>query len=263
MISPRIVVSIVAGCFCACLSGCAERDTPSVAASQAGLVYMFPGIEGAPIWLRDARRGLRDGGVKAEIRLFDWKRPLGNLINLTALPANRVKARDVAAQIAVFHQRFPDAPIDLVGYSGGGGMAVFVAEALPNDVQLHTIVLAQAALSPTYDLTAALSHTDRIVNLYCRSDWLVLGAGTRLLGTMDRQHVVSAGRVGFDAERAVPDPHLRGRLVQRALGAASRRAGHAGGHLGCLGRRWNREMVAPWLRNQNSASVDAEAPAPN
>ncbi len=258
----RIVISIVMlNGFYIALSGCANRNPPSIEASRAGLVYMFPGIEGSPFWLRNAVRGLRDGGLRAEIRIFDWQRPVGGLVNLSQLAANREKAGEVAEQIAEYRLRFPSAPIDLVGYSGGGGMAVFTAEALPEAVDVRTIVLAQAALSPTYDLTAALSRSRAIVNLYCRSDRFTLGLGTRIFGTMDRVYVDSAGQIGFDLERAVPDEAARARLLQHAWDTDALRTGHIGGHVGILGYRWNREIVAPLLRAEDSAPSRGEQSA--
>ena len=59
-------------------------------------------------------------------------------------------------------------------------------------------MLLAPALSPGYDLTAALRAVRReIVVFWSPLDLIVLGAGTRLFGTIDRVKTVGAGLVGF------------------------------------------------------------------
>jgi pimeloyl-ACP methyl ester carboxylesterase len=203
-----------------------------------------------------ADAGLRDGGVRGEIRVMDWGHPLEWLSNLSSYERNHEQAADMARQIADYHQEHPDAPIDVVGYSGGGGMAVWAAEALPPEVHLRNLVLVQAALSPDYDLTAALARVDgKLVNLFCPTDWLVLGAGTEKFGTMDRVNIASAGKNGFDLACAVPDEALRRQVEQRRWTFAMLRVGHFGTHGSILLYEWNKRIVAPYVL----APADANA----
>lgn len=224
-------------------TGCAAQS-----AAGPGHVWLFPGIEGSSFWLGPAARGLRDGGVTGAFHYYDWQRPMpgaGGLANLTEHAENRAKAATLAKEIARTVKR---EPVDLVGYSGGGGMAIFVAEALPKDVHLRRVVLVQPALSPGYDLTPALRRvTGEVINVHCHSDRFTLGLGTELFGTMDRAYVSSAGKDGFDVEKAVSDPALRSRLRQVAWEPAHVLYGHIGGHIGMLGYYWNRAVVAPLL----------------
>jgi hypothetical protein len=108
------------------------------------------------------------------------------------------------------------------------------------------IVLIGAALSPDYDLTDALSHCRRgIVSFYSRRDWLMLGVGTKMFGTIDRRRTVSAGRIGFLGTDGEP-ARFEG-LTQVAWTDAWRDLGHGGGHFGWLARRWVRDVLAPHL----------------
>lgn len=220
----------------------------SVRSPAPGVVWVFPGIEVVPRMMDEACRGYRDAGVTADLRLFDWERFPGGLANLQDYEGNRQKADDTAAKIAAWHAAHPGRTIDLVGYSGGGGMAVFVAEALPGGVRVRNVVLAQAALSPGYNLIGALRRIDgKLISFHSQRDWFILGAGTRVFGTMDRKYVESCGKVGFDVEHAVPDPALRDRLVQVEWNDEMWNAGHWGGHPWILGREWNKRFVAPHL----------------
>lgn len=214
---------------------------------------MFPGINGRE-WFAGAYRGLRDGGVEAAIRVHDWKGAeiVANLSDYR----NRAAADAIAAELAAYRAKHPGSPIDLVGYSGGGGLAIMVAEALPPEVRLRNVVLAQPAVSRDYGLCPALEHVDgRLVNFYCPSDWVILGAGTTVFGTIDRKHVASAGKEGFDLQAAVPDEDMRNLVEQRAWSWDMFWTGHAGGHLGLAMREWNKRYVAPLLLPDTASDI--------
>ena len=221
-------------------------EPPTVDARAADLIYLFPGVEGGPFLMRPAVRALRDAGVTADIRVHNWKRPFGIIANLVSHRDNRRMAGRVADDLARYRQQHHDANIDLLGYSGGGGLAIMVAEALPDNFRLHRIVLCQPALCPTYDLTAALRRVDdKLIHFHSPPDWVILGLGTLLLGTMDRRHACSAGRGGFNPRRAVPDAILRKKLIQHRWSPRWIRYHHWGGHPPILFYRWNKACIAP------------------
>ncbi len=123
-----------------------------------------------------------------------------------------------------------------------------VAEALPEDVRLRHLILVQAAVSPDYDLSAALARVDgKLINFHSAFDWAILGLGTWTFGTMDRANVASAGKVGFNLDAAVPNEALRRRVEQPRWTAAMLASGHYGGHLGMLTYGWNKKHLAPYL----------------
>ncbi len=228
------------------MAGCWTPQSPTSAEFERGLVWMLPGINGRP-YFKDAYRGLRDGGVDAAIEVYDWHGSTP-LENLQSEEANFQAAREIAVHISDYAQHYPGRPIDLVGYSGGGGLAPMIAAALPRTVYLRNVILVQPALSPGYDLTPCAQRVDgQIVNLYCSSDRLILGAGTVVFGTIDRKFVASAGQVGFDINTALPDPELRERFTQRKWSFDMLSTGHIGGHMGIAFYKWNREVVAPLL----------------
>ncbi|GJM23694.1 MAG: hypothetical protein DHS20C16_01090 [Phycisphaerae bacterium] len=209
---------------------------------------MFPGVEGGPLALSEARRAIRDGGVESRIRTHDYGRPFGLFANLMAYDSNRDAAANIATQIVEYRVKHPSTPIDLVGYSGGGGMAVMVAEALPEDVRLRNVVLCQPAISPDYNLSKALRRVDgKLVNMYAPNDWFMLGLGTSLFGTMDRQYVEAAGKNGFTEPLVLDDPELAEHFLQQKWTPDLIMKGHGGMHTGILSYGWNRETVAPWV----------------
>lgn len=170
---------------------------------------MYPGIFGDDRLLMPARRGFRGAGIESGIYNVDWERVpvLGTFDNLVDEAGNRHRAQKLAEQVTAYRRTYPQAPIDLVAYSGGAGLLVMTIEALPDDVFIRHTLLVQGALSPTYDLTDCLEHIDgTLVNLYCPTDWLFLGAGTQVMGTTDRVHTASTGKVASIWRRACLTP---------------------------------------------------------
>lgn len=230
--------------------GCLRPQSPTTSQLDLGLVWMFPGIEGHPAMLGPARQALRDAGVNAAVEVYEWHRPgmLGSIHNLQDESGNRAKAAELAASISEYSRHHPSRPIDLIGYSGGSGLAIMVAEALPESARLHHVILLQAAVSPDYDLTPVLRRLDgKLVNFYSPLDWAFLGVGTSLFGTMDRKYEPAAGKLGFNPLLAAPDEKLRQHLEQHCWNAEMFLAGHYGGHLGPFSYNWSRKYLAPLL----------------
>lgn len=225
--------------------GCTKPPPPAMSQADHGLIWMLPGIQGGPATLCWAHAALRDAGVKSAIHVFDWERPGRPLDNLRDYDGNLAKAAQIAANIADYRKSHPTQPIDVIGYSGGGGLAILVAEALPPKLRLRNIILAQPALSPDYDLSRAMSHVSgKLVNFYCPTDWLVLGLGTRTFGTTDRKETESSGKVRFSIGRDCP---YADKVEQRGWDLGWLGAGHFGDHLGILSYGWNRKYVAPYV----------------
>lgn len=246
-------MALVGVAFC---SGC-HAPRPTQAQLAEGLVWVFPGIEGGPWSVRTACRGFRAAGVKSALRLYDWNRwpGIGILSNLTDETGNRKSAAWVAKKIAEYRMAYPDQPIDLVGYSGGGGMAIMVAEALPSYVRLRNVILCHAAVSPGYDLTKVLRRIDgKLVNFYSQLDVVLLQAGTRIFGTMDRVHTGAAGQSGFDEPPNVADVELATHIEQIPWTPAMVKCGHPGEHFGMFTPAWNQKYVAPYLMGKGVAT---------
>ncbi len=219
-----------------------------------GLIWMIPGIEGRASMLTPARRGLEDAGIRSAIEVYDWQRDelFGAFANLVDREQNLLHAAEIASAITTYARAHAGRSIDVVGYSGGGGLAVMIAEALPEDVRLRHLILVQAAISPNYDLSTALARVDgKLINFHSALDWAILGLGTRALGTIDRANVESAGKVGFDLAVAVPDEALRHCVEQPEWTLAMLTSGHYGGHLGMLTYGWNRKHLAPYLSDDS------------
>jgi pimeloyl-ACP methyl ester carboxylesterase len=169
---------------------------------NSGLVMILPGIEGESSLNQDIRRGLMNGGCPYAMTIYHWGRPVplaGPLLNQVDILGNRIEGKEIANRIVTYRKNYPDRPVYVIGHSGGGGIAVFAAEAMPKDVSLDGVVLLSASVSSAYDLTHALGHCRQgILNIYAPSDVGLLIIGTTLAGNMDGIRGPAAGAIGFD-----------------------------------------------------------------
>jgi pimeloyl-ACP methyl ester carboxylesterase len=234
---------IVAGVLCCLACGCTSATTATTQQAVGGEVLLIPGIAGQESHLRGVRQGLREAGLSRDIDVFTWgSSPLLAIRNLMDLPANRKRAEEMAARLVAFRREHPNEPLTLVGFSGGGGLAILCAEILPDGIMLDRIILVAGAISQDYDLSKVLSHCkDGLINFYSDRDAIV-GWGTAVFGTIDRKQVFSAGHSGFVDEAG----RLRRqeKLVQIPWSPAWTQYGHYGGHIGYLSPSWARHILA-------------------
>lgn len=243
--SQRLATRLIAlGLTLVPMCGCFQAPKVTDEQLARGCVIMLPGIEGNAWQLEDTYKGLRDAGIDQAIEIVPWgSPPLSSLPNLIDIEKNRERAKKIAQKITTYRTTRPDAPLTLIGFSGGGGLAILTLEALDEGVQVDRAILIAGAISNHYDVDRVLPRCrNGLVNVYSRRDSIV-SAGTAVLGTIDRVKTVSAGYSGFVDEQDA----LLNRDNLRQIGWTSDwlKLGHYGGHLGCLARPWAREILAP------------------
>lgn len=233
---------------------CSEYDAWMTAERlERGYTIVLPGVEGTSWFNISIARGLIDGGYEGSIEISDWTTGYWPMFvyHLMALERNRSQARAVAERIVAYQERYPDRSVTLIGHSGGAAMAVLVLEALPEEGKIDQAILLAGALSPDYDLSAALAHTQRgITNFYSGGDVLYLVAGTLALGTLDRQHAVSAGAVGFRTPEHLSSERrewYESLLHEEPYRREMFWSLNFGGHFGPANRKFVAQWVAPRL----------------
>lgn len=172
--------------------------------SNNDLLIVLSGVEGKGITTAGIEKGLKDSNVQSNVQVYRWGWPvplLGMAMNQTDLLMHRAEARRIARKIVQYQQEHSDAEIDIVGHSAGGGLAIYVAEAMgkmPYKPKLRSLVLLSPSISSGYNYSKALVQCSRgIVNFYNSADETLL-IGTALFGNIDGGRGPSAGRVGFE-----------------------------------------------------------------
>jgi hypothetical protein len=198
------------------------------------------------------RRLLRNKQPPYAIEIFPWGLGFGRWhADLTNVANRDANARAIAEVIRVYKASHPECPVFLVAKSGGSGVVVKGLELL-DDEAVERVVLLAPAVSPDYDLTAALRAVRReIVVFWSPLDLIVLGAGTRLFGTIDRVKTVGAGLVGF----RVPPAHSADLATHREYDKLRQvrwhprmaASGNFGGHMGPDSPFFLRKYVVPLL----------------
>ena len=249
-------VAVVTGWALAGLAGCANgngvQDPMNVELMtdqrlDQGLVILLPGIEGEGPLSYGVREGLVAGGVGSALPIYQWGRPvplLGPILNQTDVLGNRAVAERIGQMIAQYQDTHPERPVYLVGHSGGGGVAVFTAEALPAGRQIEGLILLSASISSGYDLSSALAKCRKgIVNFYSTGDVAFLVIGTSVAGNVDGVRGPAAGAVGFEKK---PD-----RLWQVEWKPEMAASGNFGGHMDTASSAFVQQYVAPWIRQSS------------
>ena len=238
------------------LIGCHASPRVAPGPPPEPVLIHLPGIGGEMSIDHQLVKGLLDGRAAATSEIIDWTgddrgaRALGNVARHHAWAAR------VARRIEAILAADPRTPIVLVGHSAGTGIVVWALEDLPPQVHVRTVLLLASALSPRYDLTAALRHVDgHAISLYSDHDDVVLGAGTAVFGTVDRVKSPAAGYVGFHAPAAGKTPEYA-QLIQYPYDPAWADFGNDGDHIGPTDRRFAQLILAPIVNRDSSAAAD-------
>lgn len=246
---------VLSAVFSIGLAGCGYVPKTAQVASRydQGVVYILPGIEGPSPLNSSLAVGLDNANIKPAIEIFDWTTGVpGNFLwNLSDLERNRREASRLARRILAYRDRHPGGQISLIGHSGGGGIALLTLEALPPESIVDNVVLLAPAVSPRYDLRKALRRAKHgIYHLYSPFDVGLLGLGTTLFGTVDRDHGPSAGAVGFEKPSRLSDEEwaaIKPRLHQIEWSADLVTFGAGGDHAGWSTVWFAEKYLAPLI----------------
>ncbi len=238
----------------------APQEVPDAADAEPSVVVLhLPGIAGRMPVDQTFLTGLLAGGYANALYLLDWTGPNRGLPALGNVQVHQAATKQAVEKILELRRLHPEARLVLTGHSAGSGIAVFALESLPADVRIDQLVLLAPALSPGYDLSDALARVEGNAYVFLSEyDKVVLGAGTRLFGTVDRVNTDAAGLVGFD----VPPERAQAykRLVQVPYVAAYLRLNNLGDHIGCMSFDFTRQFIAPLLKTGQAPPVP-ERPA--
>jgi hypothetical protein len=242
----------------ACLDHKSSGGIADQAQAPGGLLIVVGGVGGLDWCGIAVRHVVKVARIPYSVQLFPWGHGFlrwhADLTNITNRDA---RAKLLAVTIRQFKTDHPSSPVVLVAKSGGSGVGVKALELLDQETVERAVLLAPA-LSPRYDLTAALRAVRReIVVFWSPLDVIILGMGTRLFGTIDRVRTVGAGLVGFHVPAFDEDDPNRNReyrkLRQIRWHARMAATGYFGGHLGPDCPLFLKKYIVPLLQFDETA----------
>src|SRR4051794_38824930 len=131
-----------------------------------GLVLVADGVGGLDLCGTGLRYVMGAQKLPYVVKVIPWGHGLGRWhADLTNALNRDAKARLISEEVRAFRARNTGAPVFLVGKSGGTGVVVKALEAL-GEGAVDVAVLISPALSPSYDLTAALRAVRREVVVF-------------------------------------------------------------------------------------------------
>jgi hypothetical protein len=246
---------------CGCVSTPVPQVHKSVPPGSSYLLYL-PGITGTTVIDQAWLGALHDAGAAGDFDVYDWTKNRSSFLD--ALEAHDENHR-VAAQIGKFIEQTrginPDTPIICCGASGGAGLTVWALEALPRGTTVNDVLLIAPALSPDYDLSAALRHVSgALYYLSSPLDAPTNGGGTLLFGTIDGKHSAAAGFTGFHQPPGA-DPAQYRKLVELKYDPAWIAWGNFGSHMGGLSSAFATHVLAPMLVKDERQFAAEAAPS--
>jgi pimeloyl-ACP methyl ester carboxylesterase len=238
-------------------TGCVTSSVNFLAAaeveSKEHLIHL-PGIAGEQNLDRRFIQGLRAGGCEGTIEICDWTANDPGLGALLARKRNDRQADKLAEKLQQILKDEPGVKLRIVCHSGGAGIAAWALERLPDDAKIESIVFIAPALSQKYDLSKALAHVrGKAYALTSVNDVIVLGAGTKLFGTIDGKKEEAAGLRGFKTPEEPADPKQYDKLVQMPYQDSWMELGNIGDHIGPMGEEFAEKVIAPLLQDRPPA----------
>jgi hypothetical protein len=235
-------------------AGCKTPPTPAPPLADPPsppFLLHLPGVSGESIvdhhLIAGLRQGFQDQGESVEIQIYDWTENDPGIPALQAYKRNHAEAKEISEMLTARFHADPSRTIYLTCHSGGAGLAVWALEDSPAEVQIDSLLLLAPALSPDYDLSAALRHIRRSADaLWSDRDTGILNFGTRTFGTIDGKFTVSAGCVGF-TQPAKADAAQYAKLHQFPYNPAWMNYGHFGDHIGPTETPFARQVLAGLL----------------
>jgi len=244
------------------VGGCASTPSglPKVlpdreARMKRGYLYYLDGAGGGTAkknWAAGVQQGLLEAGYPGAGEMFSWETGRGLIADQdVSVKYKRAKAAKLARELERQAADYPDAPIDILGFSAGTAEAVFALEALPPGVTVRNVVLLGASLSENYDLTKALERVHGRVYLYTSTHDRVLGILMPFSGTADRKfNDPGAGIRGFvlPAHASARTRKLYAeKLVAIPWSKTLEQDGDFGRHFDNIKMKFIRDHVAPLL----------------
>jgi hypothetical protein len=230
--------------FILAIGGCA---TPVYHPDAPNTVIVVPGVGGDGPSIARVVHALDDEGDPDCLQVLEWGYHLPLFfINISDTGLHQRTEQRLALLITQWRRMHPGSRIVLIGHSAGCGVILGAMPRLdPGIGPVGPVILMAPAVSPAYDLSAALPHVNILHVFYSEYDVIWQGIGPWIFGLYDGEHGSGAGRVGFTASGLSPD--LKKKLVEHPFQWSWLDMGNYGGHFGAISHGFMTQIIKPLI----------------
>jgi pimeloyl-ACP methyl ester carboxylesterase len=240
---------LLTGCYTAGYRPDLCRTFPPSAPDPRGVVFVANGSGDFRTVSSNLGRVMAETSTPLQIETVPWSHGFCRYATDHLDHANHVhQGSRLAAEVTAYRQAYPGRKVYLIGHSAGCAVVLAAAERLPADSVDHLILLAPS-VCVTYDLRPALRIVRCGIDVFhSDKDSVILGLGTRIVGTADHGCRTAAGQYGFGPVCTCPaDAALYSKLRQHPWDPVVAWSGHCGGHYGSNQVGFLRAYVLPLL----------------
>lgn len=239
--------------------GCAERSRTLEYApeDQFGRTYYIDGAGNLGYGVAEVPEGLHEAGYPGRVVVFPWSPFRSPALDQTlGRGAARAKGKELAAEIAAYHESFPGRKVNIIALSAGTGVAVWACENVTPPAKVHNLVLLGSSLSSAYDMSKALAGIAGGVFVYHSDKDAVLKLAVPLTGTIDGRPGESAGLVGLR-----PAAGNGTRIRNIAWSPDHTQLGWTGSHTSCTAEPFVRAVLAAHVVDSSESFYASAKPS--
>lgn len=219
----RVAAAFAAAMGIVFLTGCGPTFGPH---ARNGIVFYCPGAGNMDFGDLGVRNGLNRAGFTGQVATFTWTiAPLNPAIDQTLRFNAKLRAKLLSGIIRDYINKYPGAPVSLIGLSAGSGVGLWALEGLPEGYKIDNVVFLGSSLHYECDLSKALRHVrGKLYNYFSPHDAILAGP-MKVFGSIDGVFGEDgAGAVGFSG------PTVTDRVVNIPWRPEYQKYGNYGGH---------------------------------
>ena len=242
-------VPLLTGCCAAGYRPDLGRTIPPSAPHPMGVVFVANGSGDFRTVSTNLGRVVAETSAPLQVETVPWSHGFCRYVTDHLGHDNHVQQGSrLAAAVTAYRQAYPGRKVYLIGHSAGCAVVLAAAERLPAG-SVDRLILLAPSVCVSYDLRPALRTVRCGIDVfYSNEDSVVLGLGTRIVGTADHLCRTAAGQYGFRPVCDCPaDASLYGKLRQHPWDPVVAWSGHGGGHYGSNQAGFLRAYVLPLL----------------
>lgn len=234
--NPNRCAAISIALILCAAAGCAD---PRDAVSHT---WYIDGVGNFGFGVVEMEQGLTKAGYQGHVSNFRWSVTFNPILDQTFRIFAQSGGSRLAGIVDEQLEKYPQAPVNVIGLSAGTGVAIWAAEGIKPPHKINNVVLLASSLSNKYDCRKALSNISGSIFVYYSPTDPVLDGPARITGSIDGKFDDCAGLVGMHGPGSET-----GRIHNIPWNSHFADLGWTGGHTDCTSEPFVQEELAQYV----------------